>query len=505
MTCLLGASAASVLAFSDHEAGDRRGSPAARYSFRDITRRAGLRVGATPTWGSTFVDRDLDGWPELLLVRHKREAFLFDNDAGQLTRRFAPTFLPPRGRWYYDRHSCAWGEANGDGELDLACVSGAQKGIGTGPNTLYLGPQLVEVGKKAGVQDLYGRGRSIDWLDFDGDGDLDLFVGNQIRPGAPNLTLRNDGGRFVAVDIGVTEERATNDSSWADWDNDGDPDLLILGQGLRGSSAFENRSGRFVEVQMEGVTGQPWRAGLWGDFDGDGWIDLSLVDDNRAVILGNRSGKLRSSSMTRLGAGRASAWIDVENDGDLDLFVVQGMAPGPRPKDLADLLLVNTGGRFEPRETEASSPSNGDGEAASVADVDRDGRADLFVTNGAGEAHRGRPYLWRNESRAAASISLSLYAGPWNPYGSGATIEVAAGGRSWLRQVTDGVGGHVQSGPAQIFGIGTNAAAVVKVTWPSGGSDCRSISAGDFEVVRRGRSPCSPIGSVSGPTARSGG
>lgn len=486
-------SAASVLALSSEPRRERK-EKRPRYRFQDVATATGLLDVATPTWGSTWIDRNRDGWTDLVLVRHKRKALAYENLSGSFTKMTTRAFDPPPGRWYYDRHSCAWGEADGDGDPDLMCVSGAQKGVGTGPNALLLGAGLRRAGGRFGVRDPLGRGRSVNWLDFDGDDDLDLFIGNQIRNGAPNLTLRNDRGRFTSVDIGLTEERATTDSLWADWDNDTDPDLLVLGQGLRGSSAYENRSGRFVEIQMEGVSGQPWRSGSWGDLDGDGWTDLSLVDDNRAVVMRNREGKMRTAQMKSLQAGRGSVWLDAENDGDLDLFVVQGIAAGADRPNHRDLLLINREGRFVSKRAGISGPTRGDGDAASTADFDRDGRTDILVTNGFGEDHRGRPYLWRNRSISGEWISVRLHGGRFNPLGFGARVEVSSGRRTWTRRVTDGAGSHVQSDASALhFGIADARAVFVRVIWPSGGSDCLEVLAGAVAGIARGTAPCKGV------------
>ena len=235
------------------------------------------------------------------------------------------------------------------------------------------------------------------WADYDGDGDLDLFVGFR---GGPDRLYRNGGGRFtdVAASAGLAEAIETRAAAWGDYDADGDPDLYVGYANARGQAnrIYRNHGGRFTDVaaslgiELRGVSRQP----AWIDFDGDGDLDLfaAFRDVPNRLFRNDGSRFTDVTAAARIGDPRktvGAAWWDADADGDLDVFVAnqEGDANGFFRNDRGVFTDAAAGAGV----AMPGRPKDEGGVGPAIADIDADGDFDLFVAN------YGPHNLFRNE------------------------------------------------------------------------------------------------------------
>ncbi|TAL74497.1 MAG: hypothetical protein EPN88_03745 [Bacteroidetes bacterium] len=189
---------------------------------------------------------------------------------------------------YADDVDAAFFDADGDGDQDLYIVRGGNE-LPVG-NPLLTDLLLINDGKggfsKGELPFMSHNGSCVRPCDFDGDGDIDLFVGSRSVPGAygwspDQFLLENDGhGHFkiVADDrmTGLKNAGMVTDAGWLDYDRDGDEDLVLAGEWMK-VSIFRNDNGHFTDItNSDGLdeTSGWWNCIQVADVDGDGDMDL---------------------------------------------------------------------------------------------------------------------------------------------------------------------------------------------------------------------------------------
>ncbi len=240
-------------------------------------------------------------------------------------------------------------------------------------------------------------------VDFDGDGDPDLYVTNgyDVSAEAPepqlNRLYRNESGVFVPVTEGplVEDEGYSSGSTWADIDNDGDLDVFVTNQRDQNNSLYLNDGNGVFTAVTEGPVvsdgGHSYSA-AWVDIDNDGFVDLFVANGGMShtqenFLYRNIGGvsfeRVTDSEITRgEEATCGTAWGDFDDDGDQDV-VLTNYRFGTQPA-----LYRNDGGFLFTRVEGMLDGTAFASSAAVWADLDNDGDLDLVVSGVLGLANR---------------------------------------------------------------------------------------------------------------------
>jgi hypothetical protein len=436
-------------------------------SFTDVTEKAGV-AGKGYGMGVAVGDYDNDGWPDIFLANVTGNQLLRNNGDGTFTdvtekAGVSGALLDERKMWSV---GAGWFDYNNDGLLDLFVVNYCKWEANKGPtctlnngvlgychpkyfsplhNTLYRNNgdgTFTDVSEETGIAAAFGKGMSVSFADFDGDGFMDAFVANDTTR---NFLFRNVGGkRFeeIGVEAGVAYgptgmALSGMGSDFRDLDNDGRPDIWHTAVEHETFPIYQNLGdGDFRDITVTSGVARPtlnmsgWGNGIY-DFDNDGMKDLfvarSNVMDNISLLIPTRRYAEPNSVFQNLGDGM---FKDVSAAAGVDF--------------------------------QLEAPHRG----VAFGDLDNDGRVDMVVT-----VLGGGVKLFRNISANASHwILLKLVGTKSNRMGIGSRIRIVAEDRTvqW-NHVTTAVGYASSSDSRVHFGLGRNKRIKdLQVLWPSG-------------------------------------
>jgi len=314
----------------------------------------------------------------------------------------------------------------------------------------------------------------VSWIDYDNDGDLDLFIAFRDKP---NRLFRHDGERFtdVTADSGIGDPRKTVGAVWFDVDADGDLDLFTANQNGDTNGLYRHDRGRFVDVARAWGVEAPRASEEFGgvgpavaDFDGDGYFDLFVANYGPSALYRNDRGQ-RFVDVTRTAGllfdqhATTPAWGDYDNDGRPDLYVSSYV---DKPVNERDYLYHNEGSRFRdvlPPELTKRGATHG----IQWVDFDGDGALDLALTNNNPEGNLSlyRNLLPRERARRSVQVLVLDDNGHYTRVGSEVRV-YAAGTRKVLgsRIVDTGSGYCSQNAMPVHVGLPSEARIDVEVT-----------------------------------------
>ena len=392
-----------------------------------------------------------------------------------------------------------------DGDVDIYVLRGAWLGKkGRHPNSLLQnqgGGVFVDKTFESGLGEEHFPSQTAAWADYDNDGDLDLYVGNETSASieAPCQLFQNRGdGTFVDVasQAGVTNDRFCKGVVWGDVDGDRWPDLVVSNYRGRNRLYRNQGDGSFIDVAKEaGVEGPflSFPAWTW-DFDNDGLLDIFIASyageigdfvlhylgqPNQVELPGQYRGdgqgkftnlaKAQGLAVPMLPMG--SNFGDLNNDGFLDFYM------GTGEPDIStitpNMMFLNVGGKRFVDVTMAGGFGHlQKGHAVVFADYDEDGDQDVFEQmGGAKPVDKYRDALYANPGFGNHWLKVSLRGKRSNRLGVGARIhaQVLENGqrRSIFRHV--GSGGSFGANPLrEQIGLGkATEAQRLEVYWPT--------------------------------------
>jgi hypothetical protein len=497
------------------------GAARAIATFTQATAGAGLAVSppAKPpeaidplvslNYAVCATDLDRDGWTDLLLSPVQGRLLVYRNNRDGTFREEGIQ----RGFGNaVDIGGIAAGDLSNNGRTDVILVprSGPRYFLYVNDGDGYFSERAVERGVDLTVTGETHKGQSIGLVDYDRDGFLDIHVTEWGVSGASDTTryavlLRNRGreapGHFVnaTASSGLRQPHFGSSSrgfssAWADFDDDGYPDLALISDFRTSQLWWSNGNGTFTEGSAAAGVGKE-QAGMGvavGDFNRDGRLDyfVSTFDfvgaayaSANKLYLNQGDRKFQEVAdtwgVTDSSWGWGAVFIDPNNDGWLDLLVTNGypyVAPPNQPNPPRNVIVdattdrtrffLNNGWKMTESGQLWGVTDTGEGYGVTVLDYDNDGDEDILIGNRAGQV-----ILYRNDAPRASSRWLRLrFTGTVsNRDGYGALVRVTVGGVTQTAVYAPTNAYIGQREPVLHFGLGSAAVVdSVVIQWPNG-------------------------------------
>lgn len=509
-------------------------------SFTEVTSASGISfaVGYSEQPGDVFDilhfsggvaagDYDGDGDIDLLVVRGDvGPNLLYRNGGDNAFEEVAAAagLANTKSEAENHRHSGpTFADMDGDGDLDLF-IGGIQgdpslvftnNGDGTFSDVTG-GSGLDGLGARQNVSAAFG--------DYDLDGDLDLLLAHwgtrrsNRDPGDTEHLWRNestaDAIRFVSVSVaaglspsiqnledpraGQSERDSTFAPSFVHLNDDRYPDIVMVADHNRSQVFINNTDGTFTnETDVEVITDTNGMGSALGDYDNDGDLDWFVTSIFRTVgntvpngnrLYRNDGGEFTdvtaAAGVANGGWGWGACFLDLDNDGDLDIYHTNGWPFEMNDNfdtDASRAFVSDGAGVFTDQANSLGLADEGQGRGVVCADFDNDGDVDIFLWST--EEDNGAR-LFRNDSTGNNFLAVKLNGLPPNTQAAGARIRATIGEVTQMREIILGSNFISQNPADQVLGLG-NASQVdsLVVEWPDGRLSDRGIVQGNQRLV----------------------
>ncbi|MEL6831485.1 MAG: FG-GAP-like repeat-containing protein [Bacteroidota bacterium] len=435
---------------------------------------------------SNFVDLNGDGYDDIFITNgpssgQSNQLFISNGDG-----TFSAITSDPIVQDQSASDGASFGDMDNDGDLDAFVVTwyGERNYFyrNNGDGSFSFESSTAHTGSGT-------YSETCSWGDYDQDGWLDLYITNSTDFATNSASIKRNqmwhntgtGGLERIINSAVvTDADISRSVQWIDYDLDGDPDLFVGNEENERNRLYENTGGIFGNISGPVTSGNRSSTGSsWGDIDNDGDFDLFVANfsnQNNQLYQNNGDGTFTAISGSAMpadgGCSFGSAFGDYDNDGDLDLFVANGFCGN----NLQNFLYRNTGdGTFTRDNSSISNLNTQCSFGAAWGDLDNDGFLDLVVANCKGNNSQSQPpnTLLRNTGNGNNWIKFRLEGVSSNRSAIGAIVRIQAeinGQTIWQTRTISGQSGYNGQNSLTVhFGL-KDATAIdsLQIIWPGG-------------------------------------
>jgi enediyne biosynthesis protein E4 len=433
--------------------------------FVDVSKSARVDCNLKSN-SATWIDYDQDGWLDLFVCNGYNQQNVLYRNLGNGTFEDVTEAAGLITHLWSDVSQ--WIDFDNDGDLDVYIHNATKCQLFENTGNNY----FTNISKSFN----FPLRAAAFWADFNNDGWLDYYLSrndaNKEQAGSPsNLLFKNlKNGNFeeISTKAGVAGENDTHFANWIDYDNDGLIDLYVINENHQLNNLYRNNGNEtftdiFADCGIQENDGQC----LWIDFNNDGFFDLLVNESEKSQLYKNLGKGLFVDVTLSCGLRIISgyylnfSWLDINNDGLLDIFINKSSIRPPR--HCKSFIYLNKGDETFteiPKGIRNDLPPSGNTE---WGDYDNDGDLDVYICS------KKENLLYRNEGKNNNWIKITLFSTNSNQDAIGAKIKIVNGSLTQYRQI--GLGQNYKSLIRQNlqFGLGKYSKIdSIIVQWPSG-------------------------------------